>query len=295
MDSLKPITQLVPTPSQATEKMEKTLPSFQFYSQVKYEKEPMAWMHYDEEIRIFRLRCEREGMVEEGDAFISSFMESDEGKAYRAEKIEVARAELWGYVSGAGVSDRYRDKVLKTYKTDLAGQKKAKDAVEAIAGNNESAAMLVLYGPPGTGKTHLGAAAIYARYMKNGCRESSKGAKLARMGTQSGIARRVRNTYGDGASETERDVMRELTECGLLVVDEIGAGSGTDHEKQVLCDILCERYNKKKATIMISNLTIDGLKTALGDRVIDRINEDHGSGFLLMNWPSQRAAQKAQA
>ena len=293
MDSLKPITLLAPTQSQATEAMKKQLPPFQFYNQVRFEKEPAAWMHYDEEIRSFRGWCERDGMVEEGEAFIASFMESEEGKAYKAQKIEVARAELWGYVSAAGVSDRYRDKVLKTYKTDLAGQRKAKDAVEAIAGNNNSAAMLVLYGPPGTGKTHLGAAAIYERYMKNGCREFSKGAKLARIGTQAGIARRVRNTYGEGASETEREVMRELTGCGLLVVDEIGAGSGTDHEKQVLCDILCERYNGKKATIMISNLTIDGLKSALGDRVMDRINEDPGSGFLLMNWPSQRAAQKA--
>lgn len=295
MDSLKPITLLAPIQSQATEEMERVLPSFRLYSEVNYGVAMFSWIHYDEEIRSFRGQCERCGMIEEGEAFIASFMESPEGKAYKAEKIEAARAELWGYVSAAGVSDRYRGKVLKTYKTDLAGQRKAKEAVEAIAGNNNSAAMLVLYGPPGTGKTHLGAAAIYERYMKNGCRELSKGPKLARIGTQAGIARRIRNTYGEGASETEREVMRELTGCGLLVVDEIGAGSGTDHEKQVLCDILCERYNGKKATIMISNLTIDGLKQALGDRVIDRINEDPGSGFLLMNWPSQRAAQKASA
>jgi len=202
--------------------------------------------------------------------------------------------QLWESVEAAGVCERHRDKVFKTYKTDLPGQKKAKDAVEAIATNDDSAAMLVLYGPPGTGKTHLGVSAVYDRYMRHGGRDfmNRQTGRWAIFTTQALISRRVRDTYGDDSKETEKAVMKDFSTCSLLVVDEIGAGSGSDHEKQMLCDVLCSRYNAKRPTIMISNLNVEGLRAALGDRVMDRINEDPGSGFLPMAWASQRAAQK---
>lgn len=286
MDSLKPITPQALTPSQATELV---LPRFRLYSEITFQKPQYMATHYTEEIQYFREQCKRRGTIDEGEVFIKQFLDSDEGKAYKAEKIEMARAELWGSVSVSGVPERYRDKVFSTYETNLPGQKKALDAVKAIAENDASAAMLVLYGPPGTGKTHLGVSAVYDRYIRRGC---WNGERWAIFTTQALISRRVRDTYGDDSKETEKKVMADFSTCSLLVVDEIGAGSGSDHEKQMLCDVLCSRYNAKRPTIMISNLGVDGLKAALGDRVIDRINEDSGSGFLPMAWASQRAAQK---
>lgn len=291
MDSLKLITPLALTPSQATEK---SLPRFEIYSEMKFGKPFRMCFHYLDEIPRFKRNCEQRGMTREGEAFLAEFMDSEEGKAYEADRIAYNREELWGAVGGAGVTERHRDKVFSTYKTDLPGQKKAKDAVEAIATNDDSAAMLVLYGPPGTGKTHLGVSAVYDRYIRHGGRDilSRQTGRWAIFTTQAMISRRVRDTYGDDAKETEKKVMADFSTCSLLVVDEIGAGSGSDHEKQMLCDVLCSRYNAKRPTIMISNLGIDGLKLALGDRVMDRINEDPGSGFLAMAWASQRAAQK---
>ena len=288
MDSLKQITPLALTQSPVTEL---GLPHFDRCTKRSFR----ICFHYDEEIRRFRDTCKWRGLVEEGEAFLAEFMESEDGKAYKADKIAFNREQLWESVGGAGVSERHRDKVFSTYRTDLPGQKKAKDAVESIATNDDSAAMLVLYGPPGTGKTHLGVSAVYDRYIRHGGRDlmHRQSGKWAIFTTQALISRRVRDTYNDDSKETEKKVMADFATCSLLVVDEIGAGSGSDHEKQMLCDVLCARYNAKKATIMISNLGIDGLKLALGDRVMDRINEDQGSGFLLMKWESQRAAQKA--
>lgn len=250
--------------------------------------------HYDSELWSFKQRCKDRGFESEGDIAVAEFMETEEGKAYKADKILMNRQQLWESVEASGVCERHRDKVFNTYATDLPGQRKAKEAVEAIATNDESAAMLVLYGPPGTGKTHLGVSAVYDRYIRHGGRDILGGVypKWAIFTTQALISRRVRDTYGDDSKETEKKVMADFSTCSLLVVDEIGAGSGSDHEKQMLCDVLCSRYNAKRPTIMISNLGVDGLKAALGDRVIDRINEDPGSGFLPMAWASQRAAQK---
>ena len=287
MDSLKQITPPALTQSPATEL---GLPHFDRCTKNAFR----PCFHYDAEISRFRDSCKWREMVEEGEAFLAEFMESEEGQAYKADKIAFNREELWASVGGAGVSERHRDKVFSTYRTDLPGQKKAKDAVESIATNDDSAAMLVLYGPPGTGKTHLGVSAVYDRYIRHGGRDfmNRQSGKWAIFTTQALISRRVRDTYNDDSKETEKKVMADFATCSLLVVDEIGAGSGSDHEKQMLCDVLCARYNAKKATIMISNLGIDGLKLALGDRVMDRINEDQGSGFLVMNWKSQREAQK---
>lgn len=294
MDSLKPITPLALTPSQATRSR---LPEFRMYQKTNKNQYFDMARHYDNEIISFRKQCDNIGENTYCEEVISGFMDSEEGKAYKEEKIAFNRQRLWESVEASGVPDRYRDKVFNTYATDLPGQKKAKEAVEAIATNDDSAAMLVLYGPPGTGKTHLGVSAVYDRYIRHGGRDILAGSypKWAIFTTQALISRRVRDTYGDDSKETEKKVMADFSTCSLLVVDEIGAGSGSDHEKQMLCDVLCSRYNAKRPTIMISNLGVDGLKAALGDRVIDRINEDPGSGFLPMAWASQRAAQKGKA
>ena len=119
--------------------------------------------------------------------------------------------------------------------------------------------------------------------------------KFALMATPVDISRRVRATYGDEAAETETKVIEDYSTCGLLVVDEIGAGSGSDHEKQMLCDVLCKRYENKLPTIMISNLGIEDIKKALGERVIDRMHEDVGSAFIPMAWGSYRPEQRKKA
>ena len=43
---------------------------------------------------------------------------------------------------------------------------------------------------------------------------------------------------------------------------------------------------------MISNLGVEDIKKALGDRVIDRMREDVGSAFIPMNWESYRSEQR---
>jgi len=230
---------------------------------------------------------------------IESFEETEHGVRYIAIRKAQANARAWESARKAGVSARHEGREFSNYETPTPGQKKAKDCVEAMAGNLKSSAMIVLYGPPGTGKTHLGVASMIARVrLSSGA--SPMGAdgkyhKAAIMCTPVDISRRVRATYDDEATETESKVIEDFATCGLLVVDEIGAGSGSDHEKQMLCDVLCKRYENRLPSLMISNLGTEDIRKALGERVIDRIYEDAGSAFVPMAWPSYRPEARRQA
>ena len=71
------------------------------------------------------------------------------------------------------------------------------------------------------------------------------------------------------------------------MLDEVGSQFGSDTEKLFIFDIIDGRYQNMKPTILISNLDIDGIKDAIGDRCVDRLRE--GGGMMVaFNWGSQR-------
>lgn len=129
---------------------------------------------------------------------------------------------------------------------------------------------IAFYGPPGGGKTY--AAVCVAK-------EAAWIGRTSRYTTVSGLAREVRSTFHSRSKDTEEEILKRYIETQLLILDEIGAGSGSDHERAMFQDVLYERYNRKRPSILISNLMQDDLKRALGDRIVDRLRED--GGFLL--------------
>ena len=130
-------------------------------------------------------------------------------------------------------------------------------------------------------------------------RKDSFGLRNA-LGTLQGVKqsdRRIRDSHQDRARGArilrlqKHDRARgDRPACvrGLLVVDEIGAGLGTDHERAMLNAVICGRYDKMRPTILISNLDMAGIRIASGERILDRIKEDEGSAIVPMNWPSWR-------
>lgn len=83
----------------------------------------------------------------------------------------------------------------------------------------------------------------------------------------------------------------------LLILDEVGVQFGSDTERLLLFDILNERYERRRPTILMSNLALDdaeeggrvvpGIKSYLGERVFDRLREDGGQS-VVFDWPSHR-------
>ena len=73
----------------------------------------------------------------------------------------------------------------------------------------------------------------------------------------------------------------------LLILDEVGVQFGSEFEKQLLFDVLNERYEKLKPSILLSNIPSEQLSDYLGERVTDRLREN-GGALIGFNWDSYR-------
>lgn len=74
------------------------------------------------------------------------------------------------------------------------------------------------------------------------------------------------------SSEYERDPIKLLCNCKLLVIDDLGQkNSGSDWMNDILFRITDERMQHKLITIITSNIRMSEL--SLDDRVVDRINK----------------------
>lgn len=67
--------------------------------------------------------------------------------------------------------------------------------------------------------------------------------------------------------------MRTYIAPNLLVIDEIGVQFGSEAEKIILFEIINERYEAMKPTILISNLSQQELGAYVSERIVDRMRE----------------------
>ncbi|SUC27732.1 DNA replication protein dnaC [Providencia rustigianii] len=137
---------------------------------------------------------------------------------------------------------------------------------------------LVLCGMPGTGKTHL--AVSIAREIAGGLQESVFITTAAR------IIRAFRRTWSGNSEFSELDVLAKYCDPDLLIIDEIGVQYGTDSERNILFEVINDRYESLLPTILVSNLPLNELEEMLGERVVDRLLQ--GGTVLTFNWATYR-------
>lgn len=200
-----------------------------------------------------------------------------------AEKASIERFRIWKKRLGeAGIPERFQERTLASYHAVNSGQQRAlsfasdfADQFEEVSKSGRSA---IFCGKPGTGKTHL-AVGIGLHVMSLN--------RLVLFTTVQRMVRRVKESWRKGASESESEVIDLLVQPDLLILDEIGVQFGTDFEKNLVFDVLNERYEKRRPTLLISNLTAGEVKTFLGERVYDRLREDGGK-CVPFDWESHR-------
>jgi DNA replication protein DnaC len=97
---------------------------------------------------------------------------------------------------------------------------------------------------------------------------------------------RLRNSFRKDSTESEREIVNELSQCKLLVIDELQERGNTEWEDRILVHIIDKRYGSMIPTILIANLTTEKLTENLGDSISSRMNE--GGGIITIKGKSHR-------
>ncbi|MBV4459191.1 ATP-binding protein [Pseudomonas sp. COR58] len=188
---------------------------------------------------------------------------------------------------GSGITPRFKGCSFETYRTagGCDGMPKAlhacRDYVDQFPDNYAAGRSLVLTGNVGNGKTHLACSIVQAVIRKHGAQ--------AVIVTAAEIIRVFKGAMDRGAEYSDRDVLDELAAFDLLVIDEIGAQSGSAYELSVLHEVIDRRYQFVLPTVVVSNVAAAELARYIGDRGLDRLRQGAGQA-VGFNWVSARGA-----
>lgn len=162
--------------------------------------------------------------------------EKEIAEKQRLEDLKKQR-ECW---EQSNIKEKFFDMTFDDYEVVNDTQKLAKEKLVAIAnGGNRS---LLLLGLNGLGKTMLSSIALKKR-----------GGYIYKMYE---IITQIKSSYKANSEEDEMDILNRLSNCPLLVIDEVGKQFGSESEKNWLSYVIDERYERNKPTVLISNLKL---------------------------------------
>lgn len=216
----------------------------------------------------------------------ASEVKAKENAAFE-EKLKNEKRLKWiGKLGAACIPTKFQDRSLKTFVATTEPQKKALQfATEYADGFEENLKLgrcAVFLGQPGTGKTHL-AVGIALRLMHRQNR-------IVHFTTVHKAVSRVKATWNKSSEETELDAINSMTVPDLLILDEVGVQFGSEAEKLILFQIINERYENLRPTLLLSNLRINEIAEYLGERIVDRLRENGGK-YIVFDWESYRGKE----
>lgn len=213
--------------------------------------------------------------------------EEAEKREREAAAAAVRRSSHMARLGRAGIPERFQDRTLENFIAENSDQRRALDFALSYTANVEEAwktgRCALFIGKPGTGKTHL-AIGIDRKVMQ------LPNADVLFITVMRAI-RSIKDTWAKGSEQSETQAIAALVAPDLLILDEVGVQYGSDFEKNMLFDVLNDRYEKRRPTFFLSNLTKDEVAAYLGERVMDRLRED-GGAVIPFTWNSYRGRNK---
>ena len=189
------------------------------------------------------------------------------------EREDRAKRDAEQFFAIRGIPLRYRDKTLDDIMTETPAQEEVKRMIaeylrdqSEISKNGKS---LIFYGQHGTGKTHIATSIIKAW---DGLGYYISAREYTRL---------LRETYSRGSAQTESDIIGRFDGYDILAIDEIGKQFATENERYAIFDIINQRYNDLKPTILISNMNLSDIEDFLGSETVDRLKENGGQALLF--------------
>lgn len=212
---------------------------------------------------------------------------ADEQRKRDERQAENARKQWEAKIGRSGIPERFADRTLDAYLAKTEGQHRALAFARRYADDFKAVAKIgrgaLFLGKPGTGKTHL-AVGIALQVMRDPKRS-------ALFCTVMRAIRTIKDTWRKGAEQAESDAIEALVFPDLLILDEVGVQFGSEAEKLLLFDVLNERYERRRPTLLLSNLTAPEVAAYLGERVMDRLREDGGE-VVVFDWASHRGVKQ---
>ena len=90
----------------------------------------------------------------------------------------------------------------------------------------------------------------------------------------------------DTKDQSEQSVIYDFTQYDLLILDEYGLHD-RDKRLELVHKVLYSRYDDGKSTMLISNMTLDQLRSDLGDRLWSRFQHG-GLSVVECSWMDGR-------
>ena len=186
------------------------------------------------------------------------------------------QAEINNALDNAMLATRFRKKTLENYVVENDGQREAVLAVKKFIKDFPDQTGLIMLGNYGTGKNHLACASVI-KLIEQG--------RTGLVITALKAIRRIKDSW-KAERLTETEVMRSFLEPDVLVLDEIDVRFQTLTELIYLTEIINDRYEWEKPTILISNMSIPEITESLSERCVDRFRES--GRVIVFDWESYR-------
>ncbi len=213
---------------------------------------------------------------------------ADTSSKAHAEALALKRWEtLNTALFATGIPQRFRHCSFENYRAKIDGQRLALDLcrayVDQFEENLSAGRCLLMLGNFGNGKTHLGCAVLASVVSRYGV--------TALYAPAPDIISAIKATFSKTSSDTEQEILNDLATVDLLLIDELGAQSGTEFERHSLHTIIDSRYRQMLPTIITSNQPAPELAAYIGDRALDRLRENGGQA-IAFDWESHRGAEE---